>query len=507
VSRGIVYLVGAGPGDPGLLTVRALELLRSAEVVAHDSLVPEAILALANPAAERLSVGRRRGDGRRDEGLHPHVLARARAGRRVVRLKAGDPLIFGRGAEEAEALVAAGIPFEIVPGITAALGAAAYAGIPLTDRRCSSSVTFTTGHDAGPADPDVEKGTVVLYMGAHKLAEHLARLIEAGRAPATPVAYIERATQPDQRIVLGTLADVAARVAVLEGPGPALVIVGETVRLREKIAWLERRPLSGRRVLVARARPGESQIAKEVRGLGADVVEAPFVEVAAPGDAAAFVDALERVSRHGAVLFSCSIGVERTLEVAAARPGVAAALRRVPIIAIGPATIEAAKRGGLRPRAEARGACQEEWASVAPRLRMGPVLAVTSENGRPSLLADLAALGVTGVETTAAYRLVYRLEAPLPAAPDLVVLPSSSAAEAVLGSALHDVIAGVPMIAMGGRTEEAARRAGATSVIRSRRDTVPSIVAAALAFLAPSASHGIRETSVVPRPVRAEGSS
>ncbi|HET6146544.1 MAG TPA: uroporphyrinogen-III C-methyltransferase [Polyangia bacterium] len=284
----MVYLVGAGPGDPGLLTVRALELLRTAEVVAYDKLVPEAILALANPAAERLVVGRLRGEARRAFRLHPEVLARARAGRVVVRLKCGDPMVFGRGAEEAEDLVAAGIPFEIVPGVSAALGAAAYAGIPLTDRRCASSVTLTTGHDGHPTEAEADapssapalpgRGTVVLYMGASNLADNLACLVAGGRAPATPAAYIERATERAQRVIVGTLADLAARVAGADpGPdGPAVVIVGEVVRLRPRTGWRERRPLSGRRVLVARARSGaDAQIVKELRQLGATVDETP----------------------------------------------------------------------------------------------------------------------------------------------------------------------------------------------------------------------------------------
>jgi uroporphyrinogen III methyltransferase / synthase len=283
MNRGVVYLVGAGPGDPGLLTVRALELLRAADVVAHDKLVPGAILALANPRADRLVVGRLRGEARRSFRLHPEVLARARAGLMVVRLKCGDPMIFGRGAEEADDLAAAGIPFEIVPGVSAALGAAAYAGIPLTDRRCASSVTFTTGHD-GRAGADAGhgagNGTVVLYMGAANLADNLARLTAGGREPGTPAAYVERATERAQRVIVGTLADLAQRVAAAQpGPdGPAVVIVGEVVRLRPRTGWRERRPLAGRRVLLVGLRPDDARDARmvrELRDLGAAVELAP----------------------------------------------------------------------------------------------------------------------------------------------------------------------------------------------------------------------------------------
>jgi uroporphyrinogen III methyltransferase/synthase len=194
-SSGFVYLVGAGPGDPRYLTLRAYELLRTAEIVAHDALVTDAILALAPPEAERIAVGRRHGHGPIAYRLHPEVLERARAGRTVVRLKCGDPLVFGRGGEEAEELAEAGIPFEIVPGVTAAIGAAACAGIPLTHRRHAASVTFATGHHA--ADASSAGGeTVVLFMAARRLAHNLARLAGRGFAPTTPAAYVACATRP-----------------------------------------------------------------------------------------------------------------------------------------------------------------------------------------------------------------------------------------------------------------------------------------------------------------------
>jgi uroporphyrinogen III methyltransferase/synthase len=244
---GFVHLVGAGPGDPGLLTVRAAELLRIAEVVAYDELVPAALIDLAPPAAERISVGRRcRGPVQEWRRIHPVVVERARAGLRVVRLKAGDPFVFGRGGEEAEALAEAEIPFEVVPGITAALGAAASALIPLTHRDLSSDVTFVTAHELSGAGGRsawgrlVSGGTLVLYMGARTLEANLARLVEHGRAPATPAAWIASATRPEGRVVVGTLADLAARVAAERHEGPAIVVVGEVVALRERLLSLAR---------------------------------------------------------------------------------------------------------------------------------------------------------------------------------------------------------------------------------------------------------------------------
>jgi cob(I)alamin adenosyltransferase len=237
--------VGAGPGDPGLLTMRARDLVAAADVIAHDALVSPAILALARPTAELLPVGRRHGSGPTPYRLHPAVLARAAAGLVVVRLKAGDPLIFGRGGEEAEELAEAGVPFEIVPGISAALGAAAYAGIPLTHRHHASDVTLMSGHDIGGGRPTHTDwstatrgtGTLVLFMAGNALAANLERIIAGGRAPGTPAAYIAAATTPRQRIVTGTLATLATLAADADPALPALIIVGDVVALRERIAW------------------------------------------------------------------------------------------------------------------------------------------------------------------------------------------------------------------------------------------------------------------------------
>lgn len=239
---GTVHLVGAGPGDPKYLTLRAAELLSQADVLAYDELVPEPLLARARPGAERISVGRRHGDPSPEwTRIHPAVIARALEGKRVVRLKAGDPFVFGRGGEEAEALREAGIPFEVVPGISAALGAASGALIPLTHRDLSSDVTFATAHDLGApgARTDWRRlaagGTLVLYMGAKSIARNLAKLVELGRSPSTPAAWIAAATRPDQKVITGTVGDLAAKVAGERHPGPALVIVGEVVSLRERL--------------------------------------------------------------------------------------------------------------------------------------------------------------------------------------------------------------------------------------------------------------------------------
>lgn len=236
-GAGKVWLVGAGPGAADLLTVRAVSLLQSADVVAYDELVSEPVMALVPPGAETIPVGRRANGTRYHEGrIHPLVVARALEGKTVVRLKGGDPFVFGRGGEEAEELAAAGVAFEVVPGISAALGAAASARIPLTHRESSSSVSLVTAHAAraeGDVAPNIPpRGTLVFYMGLARVAETCAALVVSSRPADTPAAVVSRATLPDERVVVGTLGDIAARVQAAALDGPALMIVGGVVARR-----------------------------------------------------------------------------------------------------------------------------------------------------------------------------------------------------------------------------------------------------------------------------------
>lgn len=471
---GMVYLVGAGPGDPGLLTVRALELLRAADVVAYDELVSKAILALVRPEAELLPVGRRHGEGAIGYRLHPEVLARVKAGRTVVRLKAGDPLIFGRGGEEAEELAEAGIPCTIVPGISSALGAAAYAGIPLTHRMHSSDVTFLSGHDVEGNQSLTDwtkaasgKGTLVLFMAARKLSANLQRLIQAGRSAETPAAYIASATTPEQHVIVGTLATLPEKIQNVDLAIPALVIVGDVVQLRERIAWFERRPLAGRRLLVARARPGRSAMADELRALGAEVLEIPEVEAVSFSGGSSLTTALARIHEFRGIVFGCAAGVEAVLSHVPTLD--------LPVIAVGAAAAQALSRHGIESVVSLRGACQEAVGEQSVLFQKGPFLLVTAEEGRPNLRNELMKVGAE-VEAVAAYRYVHRL----PTSPllpiDLVVLPSSSAARTVLSGDFGQALLALPMAAIGPQTAAAARQCGAQSVVLAEEDNVASLV-------------------------------
>ncbi len=282
-APGHVYLVGAGPGDPGLLTARALELIAGADTILYDRLIPSAALDGARDDAELLYVGKQGGGASvPQEETEALILARAREGRSVVRLKGGDPFVFGRGGEEALRLRAAGIPFEVVSGVTAGVAALAYAGIPVTHRGLARAVAFVTGRTGDESELDWRAlaafpGTLVFYMGVQRLPGIAAALIDAGRAPEEPAAVVEAGTLAAQRTVLGTLATLPELVAAASIGSPSITVVGAVASLAEQLAWLPVRPLAGRTVAVTRARAQSSGLARRVREAGGKVVQAPSI--------------------------------------------------------------------------------------------------------------------------------------------------------------------------------------------------------------------------------------
>lgn len=290
-AHGTVYLIGAGPGDPGLITVRGRECIALADVVVYDYLANEQLLEYAKPGAELIYAGKVGGAHNHEQWqINSLLVEKALSGRTVARLKGGDPFIFGRGGEECEALAAAGIPFEIVPGVTAAIGAAAYAGIPLTHRNVTTSVAFVTGHenpDKESSDIDWEKlslgsGTIVFYMGMKNLSVITANLISHGRPPGTPVALIRWGTRSEQQVLQGTLEDIAEQARCHGFRAPAITVVGEVVNLRQKLAWFDRRPLFGKGILVTRAADQAGEFGELLRSQGAMVYECPTIRLIAP---------------------------------------------------------------------------------------------------------------------------------------------------------------------------------------------------------------------------------
>ena len=343
---GTVYLVGAGPGDPGLMTARALELIAQADAILYDRLIPAGALDGARADAELRYVGKQPGDAAlAQEEINALLVELARTGRTVVRLKGGDPFVFGRGGEEAEALAEAGVPFEVVPGVTAGVAAPAYAGIPVTHRDSASAVAFVTGHE----DPEKDgsaldwealgrfPGTLVFYMGVRRLPEIAAKLIEAGRPADEPAAVVAQGSLPGQRTVTAPLERIAADAAELTPP--AITVVGPAAGLREALAWLERRPLHGQVVAVTRARAQASGLAARLAALGAEVVEAPAIRIE-PRQ----VD-LGDVGAYGLLCFTSPNGVELFF---AALPGDARALANATVAAIGPGTARALAAHGVK---------------------------------------------------------------------------------------------------------------------------------------------------------------
>jgi uroporphyrinogen III methyltransferase/synthase len=329
IVPGVVYLVGAGPGDPGLLTLRGADLLALADCVVYDALVNPRLLTHA-PRAEKIYVGKRAAaHSMTQEQINSLLIHQAKAGKFIVRLKGGDPFVFGRGGEECEALAAEGLRFEVVPGITAAIAAPAYAGIPVTHRDFNSSFTFLTGHEKEEQYQEAEARTrvagagsdidwvsiaklpcVAFYMGVKSLPRICSKLIEHGLPPATPAATIQSGTTSKQKTVVGTVGDLPARVLEAGIKPPALTIIGKVVSLRETMNWFESRPLFGQTILVTRARDQASELSTQLEALGANVLEAPAIELVPVMDTTTLIAALQQ--QHDWIIFTSINGVRFT---------------------------------------------------------------------------------------------------------------------------------------------------------------------------------------------------
>jgi uroporphyrinogen III methyltransferase/synthase len=354
---GKVWLVGAGPGDPGLITVRGLEVLTAADVVLYDALAHPALLE-ACPQAERRDVGKRYNvESPSQAAITEQLIELARAGKRVVRLKGGDPFLFARGSEEAEALVAAGIPFEVVPGIPAALGGSAYAGISLTHRELSSSVTVITGSDRAGKEwsPEAWKklatatDTICVYMGMRRIEQITAAIVEGGRPISTPAAVVQWGTRPEQRVVVGTLGDIAERVRTAGVTNPAIILVGDVVSLRNELRWYDRRPLFGKRILVPRAPHQAEATARAIRERSAEPIVLPVIEIVAPPDPEPLARAAREAQRYDWIVFTSANGVDRFFAALWAEGRDARALAEAKVAVIGPKTGAALEKYGLRP--------------------------------------------------------------------------------------------------------------------------------------------------------------
>jgi uroporphyrinogen III methyltransferase / synthase len=355
-GRGRVFLVGAGPGDPGLLTLRAAEVLESADVLLYDALASDAIVALAPVACERIYVGKRAGEhAMPQDEIERLAVERARTGARVVRLKGGDPFVFGRGGEEAQALVAAGVPFEIVPGVSSAYAVPAYAGIPVTHREFAASFTVATGHEdpgktvssldwAKLADP---KRTLVLLMATANLREIANALIANGLAPETPAAVVQDGTRPSQRTVLGRLDSIAAEMAAAKIGAPAVAVIGGVAALSAQLRWFDTGALFGKRVLITRAGEQSAEFARALLARGAQPVVAPAIAIVPAQETAAGDRAIEALASYAWLIFTSQNGVDVFFARLAAKNADARSIGATKVAAIGERTAARLRTHGV----------------------------------------------------------------------------------------------------------------------------------------------------------------
>jgi uroporphyrinogen III methyltransferase/synthase len=509
-----VILVGAGPGDPDLITVRAAAALRRADAVVYDALAAKELLGLAPPGAERINVGKR--------GHNPPTLPQpetnallielAKQGKTVVRLKGGDPFVFGRGGEEATACVDAGVDVEVIPGVSSVLGALAYAGIPVTDRRHAASFAVVTGHkDPTRVREDTRwealgtaVDTLVILMGMSNLEELTERILAGGRSPKTPAAVVMNGTLPSQRVVEAPLGEIAKRAREAELGAPAVVVVGDVLGLREKLAWYERRPLFGRRVLVTRAAQQTGEMVAALRYAGAEAVVLPMLRFAAAEDLEAIDAALARLDSYDALLFTSANAVRfftgRAAEIGRGLVGLAAE-----VLCVGPKTAEAAREAGLPVHRipERRTDAEGMLALIEKQLPPGGrrFLLPRAEIARETLPEGLRAAGAT-VDAVTVYRTLppdidpERLRAPLVAGEwHALTFTSPSTVEhfaALLDEPAREAVRRCVVAAIGPVTAEALRREGLAPDVTAARASAKEIVAALAARFSQDVEGGAR---------------
>jgi uroporphyrinogen III methyltransferase / synthase len=486
-----VYLVGAGPGDPGLLTLKGRKCLERADVVLYDHLAPERLLDFAPAHAERIYVGKKRADHELEQNeILRMMVERALAGKTVVRLKGGDPFIFGRGGEEVEALVAAGIPFEIVPGVTTPLGMAAYTGVPLTHREHTSAVTFVTGHKVDAIDWSKVGGseTIVLFMGLTNFPEIAHELIKHGRSPKTPAMAVRWATRPDQQTVVGTLEDLPGRLTEAHLRPPATIIIGDVVLLRERFNWFEKLPLFGKKIIVTRDRGQSPLLAEPLEALGAEVLFVPVIEIVEATEKNSLEQAIAKLDSYDWLIFTSVNGVRHFVEALDRAKTTDLRSLRAKLCAIGPATKAAIEALHLRVDVMPKEYVAESLleALAGEDLKGQRVLLP-----RAAVARDLVPLALTErgaqIDVVEAYRTVTPVDAAEKARaallrkPDWVTFTSSSTVknlvEALGGrEAALAALRGVKIASIGPITSATAREFGLTVDAEAQPHTIEGLV-------------------------------
>jgi uroporphyrinogen III methyltransferase/synthase len=486
-----VYLVGAGPGDPELITLKGRRLLERADSVLYDHLANPALLDLAPAQAERIYVGKKKSvHAFSQEEICAMMIERARRGLNVVRLKGGDPFIFGRGGEEAEALAAAGVAFEIVPGVTSPLGIAAYTGVPLTHREHTKVVTFVTGHDAAGIDWSKVGGTetLVIFMGIFAFDEIARALIAHGRAADTPAMAVRWGTRPDQHTLAGTLATLPGLIHEHGLKPPATIIIGEVVGLRDKLNWFERLPLFGQRIVVTRARGQAEALSSRLHALGAEVIELPTIEILPALDYEPLDQAIAELGSYDWLIFTSANGVRFFLE-RLDRSAVDLRALRARICAIGPATRAAIEALHLKVDVMGKDYVAEGMlaAFAAHNLAGQRILLPRAAVARDLVPVELARRGAV-VDVVEAYRTAVPEGARAAAAeifgatqkPDWVTFTSSSTVRNLVAVAGAAAVGGVKAASIGPITSATARELGIEVTVEASVFTVDGLVEAIL---------------------------
>jgi uroporphyrinogen III methyltransferase / synthase len=487
-----VYLVGAGPGDPGLITWKGRNLLAAADAVLYDHLANEHLLELTPPGCEHIYVGKKKSvHAFAQEEICAMLIERARRGLNVVRLKGGDPFIFGRGGEEAEALAGAGVEFEIVPGVTSPLGIAAYSGVPLTHRDHTKVVTFVTGHDVAAIDWERvgHSETLVIFMGLMSIREIAREITARGRSRQTPAIAVRWGTRPDQETVTGTLADLADKIDAAKMKPPATVIIGDVVGLHEKLNWFERLPLFGQKIVVTRAAGQAAEFSSQLRAFGADVIELPTISIQPAADPGPLDAAIQRLPSYDWLIFTSANGVRFFLEHLD-RSSIDLRSIRARICAIGPATRGAIESLHLKvdlmpPEFVAEGVVA---AFANHNLAGKRILLPRAAVARDLIPTELSKIGAQ-VDVVEAYRNV----APEGAAarareifsgdhkPDWITFSSSSTVQNFLDIAEAEALKGVKIASIGPVTSATIRKHGLTINVEAREYTMAGLTEAILA--------------------------
>src|SRR5213596_2440788 len=415
-QNGTVYLVGAGPGDLGLVTLRAKECIENADVIVYDHLANPDMLGWARDDAEIIYAGKQPGESRTQQEITSLLIDKAREGKQVVRLKGGDPFVFGRGAEEAQEIATAGIPFEIVPGITSAIAGPAYAGIPMTHRAHNSHMTFFTGHeDPTKTESAIDYaalaklgGTQVMLMGVDRLRAVTSEMLKHGVRGDLPVALIRWATTGRQETLTGTLSDIAQKAEATSFEAPAVAVFGDVVSLRDNLNWYEKRPLLGKKIVVTRTRKQASVLSNKLRALGAHVIELPTIRIEPPSDLREFAELVQDVNVYDWIVFTSANGVEAFFDIFFKLYDDAREIGGVHIAAIGPATAQRVKdfhlHVDLQPEEFVAEAVLREFKKQG-NIENLRILLVRAEKARDALPKELSAMGAI-VDEGFAYRTV-----------------------------------------------------------------------------------------------------